>query len=137
MLLFWPLVIPFSTAVLTILAWRSRRAQRATLARGRAWLLLAVGHRSSSSGSGHGGAFAEQAGGWAAPFGITLVADPLSAGLVFLVGLVAVASSSSGSPTSTPEEEHLGYHPLTHAMLAGICGAFLTGDSSTCTSGSR
>ena len=29
MLLFWPLVIPFATAVLTMLAWRSLEAQRA------------------------------------------------------------------------------------------------------------
>ena len=29
MLLFWPLVIPFATAILCMLAWRSRPAQRA------------------------------------------------------------------------------------------------------------
>ena len=74
------------------------------------------------------GPFAEQAGGWPAPFGITLVADWLSAIMVVLVGLVAVAVLVFGLADVTPEEEHNGHHPLTHAMLAGICGAFLTGD---------
>ncbi len=126
MLLFWPLVIPFGTAVLTILAWRSRTAQR-VLSLGGALMLLAVATvilvRVARSG-----AFAEQAGGWAAPFGITLVADPLSAVMVLLVGLIAVGVLVYGLADVTAEEEHLGHHPLTHAMLAGICGAFLTGD---------
>ncbi len=74
------------------------------------------------------GPFAEQAGGWPAPFGITLVADGLSAIMVVLVGLVAVAVLVFALADVTPEEETNGHYPLTHAMLAGICGAFLTGD---------
>ncbi|HVL19857.1 MAG TPA: proton-conducting transporter membrane subunit [Amaricoccus sp.] len=126
MLLFWPLVIPFGTAVLCILAWRSRPAQRAISLAG-ALLLLAVA-TAILARVARDGPFAEQAGGWAAPFGITLVADPLSAGMVLLTGLVAVGVLVFGLADVTPEEEHLGHHPLTHAMLAGICGAFLTGD---------
>ena len=48
--------------------------------------------------------------------------------MVFLAGLVAVAVLVFGLADVTAEEEHFGHHPLTHAMLAGICGAFLTGD---------
>lgn len=126
MLLFWPLVIPFSTAVLAILAWRSRTAQRALSLAG-ALLLLAVATAILAEVARHG-PFAEQAGGWAAPYGITLVADPLSAVMVFLTALVAVAVLVFALADVTPDEEHFGHHPLTHAMLAGICGAFLTGD---------
>jgi multicomponent Na+:H+ antiporter subunit D len=126
MLLFWPLVIPFSTAVLCLLAWRSRAAQR-TISLAGALLLLAVAVTILLRVA-RGGPFAQQAGGWAAPYGITMIADPLSAVMLLLVGLVAVAALTFGLADVTAEEEHLGHHPLTHAMLAGICGAFLTGD---------
>ncbi len=126
MLLFWPLVVPFSTAVLCLLAWRSARAQR-VISLGGALALLGVATailaRVLASGP-----FAEQAGGWPAPFGITMVADGFSAILVFLVGLVSVLVLGFGLADVTDREEHHGFHPLTHAMLAGICGAFLTGD---------
>ena len=57
-----------------------------------------------------------------------MVADRLSALMVVLVGLVAVAVLVFGLADVTAEEEQNGHHPLTHALLAGICGAFLTGD---------
>ncbi len=126
MLLFWPLVIPFGTAVLCILAWRSSAMQRGISLAG-ALALLAVAVRILAQVA-ETGPFAQQAGGWAAPFGITLVADWLSSVMVLLVGIVAVAALVFGLADVTPEEEHHGHHPLTHAMLAGICGAFLTGD---------
>ncbi len=126
MLLFWPLVIPFGTAVLCILAWRSTAMQRGISLAG-ALALLAVAVRILAQVA-ETGPFAQQAGGWAAPFGITLVADWLSSVMVLLVGIVAVAALVFGLADVTPEEEHHGHHPLTHAMLAGICGAFLTGD---------
>ena len=126
MLLFWPLVIPFATAVLCILLRHRPTLQRAVSLAG-ALLLLAVAVRITARVAG-GGPFAEQAGGWAAPFGITLVADWLSAVMVLLTGIVAVAALVFGLADVSPEEERHGHHPLTHATLAGICGAFLTGD---------
>ena len=126
MLLFWPLVIPFGTAVLCTLAWRSLALQRAiSLAGGLA--LLAVG-LSILARVLRDGPFAQQAGGWPAPFGITLVADGLSAVMLVLVGIVAVAVLVFSLADASPEEEKYGHHALTHAMLAGISGAFLTGD---------
>ncbi len=126
MLLFWPLVIPFATAVATILAWRSRRLQQ-TLSLAGTLALVASGGiilaRVIATGP-----FAEQAGGWPAPFGITLVADGLSATMVVLAGVVALATVVFGLGDVSEAEERLGHHPLTHAMLAGVSGAFLTGD---------
>ena len=83
----------------------------------------------SSSQVAQTGPFAQQAGGWPAPFGITH-------GRRLAVGDHGACSSGSsrwrslvfGLADVTAEEEHHGHHPLTHAMLAGICGAFLTGD---------
>jgi multicomponent Na+:H+ antiporter subunit D len=126
MLLFWPLVIPFGTAVLTLLAWRSVEAQRAiSLAGAVALLGVAVAILLRVAGSGP---FAQQAGGWPAPFGISMVADWLSAIMVFLVGLTAVAIILFGMGETEAAEEDQGRHALTHALLAGLCGAFLTGD---------
>ena len=126
MLLFWPLVIPFATAVLCLLAWQSTEMQRGFSLAG-ALALLGVAVRIVLEVAAEG-PISAQAGTWPAPFGITLVADWLSAIMVLLVGIVAVAVILFGQADVTPGEEHHGHHPLTHAMLAGICGAFLTGD---------
>jgi multicomponent Na+:H+ antiporter subunit D len=126
MLLFWPVVIPFFTAVLAMLAWRSIPAQRAISLAGAA-ALFAAGLRLFLHVAADG-PVAAQAGGWPAPFGITFVADLFSATLVTLVGFVAIVVVVFGRADVTEGEERHGHHPLTHAMLAGICGAFLTGD---------
>ena len=67
MLLFWPLVIPFFTAVLAMLAWRSTEMQRGisligslALLVSTLWILTEVARN---------GPVAAQAGGWRAPFG--------------------------------------------------------------------
>jgi multicomponent Na+:H+ antiporter subunit D len=125
-LLFWPLVIPFGTAVLCILAWRSMALQRTiSLAGAVAHLAVALAIFAEVA---RGGPFAEQAGGWPAPFGISMVADRLSALMLVLVGLVAVAVLAFSLADASREEERNGHHPLTHALLAGLSGAFLTGD---------
>ncbi len=67
-------------------------------------------------------------GGWAAPFGISLVADTLSAMLVMLTGVVAVALTIYSLGAIDRQRESFGYHPLVHAVLAACSGAFLTGD---------
>ena len=126
MLLFWPLIIPFFTAVLCLLAWRSTEMQRGISLLGSIGLLVVAVMIITRVGSE--GTFAEQAGGWPAPFGISMVADWLSAVLVLLTAIVGVAVVVFSFSDVTKEEEHFGFHPLTQALLAGICGAFLTGD---------
>ena len=126
MLLFWPLVIPFLTMIATLLAWRSIPAQRALSLAGAAALLgvaLVILRRVVATGP-----VAEQAGGWAAPYGITMVADGLSAALVALTGVVAVAVAAYGTIDVGDGAARSGHFPLANALLAGVCGAFLTGD---------
>ena len=69
-----------------------------------------------------------QVGSWPAPFGITLVADLFSALMVLMVGIIGVAITGSSFAGVDPRREALGYHPLIHVLLMGVCGAFLTGD---------
>ncbi len=65
-------------------------------------------------------------GGWAAPFGIVLLADRLSALMALLaavLGAAAVLFSLARWHRAGPH-----FHSLVHFLLAGLNGAFLTGD---------
>ena len=68
------------------------------------------------------------AGSWRAPFGITLVADGLSAMLLVAVGIVSVAATAYAFAGLDPRRESAGYHPVLMVLLMGVSGAFLTGD---------
>jgi multicomponent Na+:H+ antiporter subunit D len=74
------------------------------------------------------GVVAGQAGGWPAPFGITLVADRLSAAMVLVTAVVAVAVVVYARAEIDPERERLGFHGFLQVLIAGVCGAFVTGD---------
>ena len=69
-----------------------------------------------------------QVGAWPAPFGITLVADTLSALLLSMTALIGVAITASSFAGVDPRREAFGYHALIHVLLMGVSGAFLTGD---------
>ena len=69
-----------------------------------------------------------QFGDWSAPFGISFVADHLSAIMVVISGVMATAVAVYALRDIDPARERLGYHPVFHVLLAGINGAFLTGD---------
>lgn len=69
-----------------------------------------------------------QLGGWKAPYGITLSADHLAAGFVFLTTLIGLAANLTSHGSSDSRRLEFGYQPLMFALLAGCCGAFLTGD---------
>jgi multicomponent Na+:H+ antiporter subunit D len=75
-----------------------------------------------------GGAVAYQMGDWPAPYGITLVADGLSAFMLALSAPVAVAALLFSLSDVTRYGRRLSYHALFHFMLVGVTGAFLTGD---------
>lgn len=125
-LLFLPLLIPLATAIACLALWQRRDLQRLVSLAGAVALLLAgwgllVAVRQQ-------GVLSVQAGAWAAPFGITLVADLLSAILVCVTGVMGVAVAIYAFADTEPEHERLGYHPLMQVLLLGVCGSFLTGD---------
>ncbi|MFN7644124.1 MAG: monovalent cation/H+ antiporter subunit D [Burkholderiales bacterium] len=66
------------------------------------------------------------AGNWAAPYGIVLVADRLSALMVGLTALLAVVALGAAHGRWDTRGEH--FHPLLQVQLMGLNGAFLTGD---------
>ncbi|SDR84135.1 proton-conducting transporter membrane subunit [Christiangramia echinicola] len=69
-----------------------------------------------------------QAGNWEAPFGITFVADMLSATLVLLTAISGLAVSIFSAGSVLKDRLRFGYFPIFHFLLLGLNGAFLTGD---------
>lgn len=69
-----------------------------------------------------------QAGNWEAPFGITFVADMLSATLVLLTAISGLAVSIFSAGSVLKDRLKFGYFPIYHFLLLGLNGAFLTGD---------
>lgn len=77
-----------------------------------------------------GGPIRTELGGWAAPVGIELVADRLSAFMAVIVGgvaLVAVAGSMDAVRRELPGRETL-YYACVLLVVAGLMGIVVTGD---------
>ncbi len=125
-LLFLPLIIPLTAAVLGLLFWNRRRLQR--------WLgigstaLLTITGATILMQVQQQGILTAQAGNWPAPYGITLVADLLSSLLVLATGLIGLTVTVYSLADADAHQETLGYHPLLQVLLLGVCGSFLTGD---------
>lgn len=123
---FLPIVIPLATAIAAIFARKRRQLQRmislcgAAALLGAALLLLATVRRD--------GIATLQVGGWPAPFGITLVADLFSAMMVAVAALMGLSVLVFSLESADIEHEEVGYHPLLHILLLGVCGSFITGD---------
>ena len=74
------------------------------------------------------GPLSYQAGGWAAPYGITLVADSLTVLMLLLTSLVFIAVNLYSWGYISDKGKESGYYAFLHFMLAGMSGAFTTGD---------
>ena len=121
-----PIILPFATAV-TILLVKSNVKGSSNIALSGAVLQIIVCGTIFYQVH-HDGIFASQMGNWPAPFGITLVADHLSAVMVVItavINLAVVAYSRADIGASLVKR---GYYPLMQTLVGGICGAFLTGD---------
>lgn len=124
--LFLPFGLPLLTGALCLLFWRSARWQkRITLLASVAYLLISLSLLSQTLDKGY---LVLQVGQWPAPFGISLVADVLSAVMVVLTGIVFVAGALYSMASVPKEHIRFGYFPLLHFLLVGVSGAFLTGD---------
>ncbi|SFX73065.1 Na+/H+ antiporter subunit D [Marinospirillum alkaliphilum] len=121
-----PIFIPLLCGALSLLAWRSSLVQRLIgLVGTLALLVVSVMLLLAVREEGH---IVMHMGSWQAPFGITLVADLLSAIMVLLTGMMAVAVAIYSLATTSESYERFGYFPLLHLLLAGVAGSFLTGD---------
>ena len=121
-----PVLLPLLSGALSLLFWRSLTTQRFIAVAGNIallgvalWLLVSVSMDDY---------VVIQMGGWEAPIGITLIADMLSAVMIVLTGIIGLALAIYSLASTGPGHEKFGYYPLMHLLLAGVAGAFLTGD---------
>ncbi|MDX1695401.1 MAG: Na+/H+ antiporter subunit D [Ketobacteraceae bacterium] len=125
-LVFLPVLIPLLTGALCLAFWRSQQWQkRLTLVSS---LIYTAFSLMLLQGTLQEGYLVLQMGQWPAPFGISLVADVLSAIMVVLTGIVFVAAALYSMATVPEGHIRFGYFPLLHFLLVGVSGAFLTGD---------
>jgi multicomponent Na+:H+ antiporter subunit D len=125
-LLLLPVLVPFLTAVIAMIAWHNVALQRRiNVAGGVAHLGAAIALLVLVQ---QDGIQATQPGNWPAPFGITLVADLFSAIMVLMAGAMGLTVAVYSLGSIDARREAFGYYPLLHTLLMGVSGAFLTGD---------
>ena len=120
-----PILVPLIAASVMLLGGERGRAYHPLLGVG-AILLGAAAAIMLAAGAGTDAITVYALGNWRAPFGIVLVADRLAVTMVMLIyalGLPALLMATGGS-------DRMGrhFHPLFQLQIAGLSGAFLTGD---------
>ena len=125
-ILYLPLLLPFLSAVLCLFLRKNRRAHYvfsivgSALLLGVAFLLL---HQ-----TGQREILVVQAGGWPAPFGITLVADMLSALMISITAFVGLMMNIFSFQDIGRRHKYFGFFSFFHFLIMGVNGAFLAGD---------
>jgi multicomponent K+:H+ antiporter subunit D len=126
-----PILLPLATGAAMLVVGDARRRVNATLnaVATVAGLGIAIALLLRVDGMGAGGADAFAVylpGNWPVPFGIALVADRLSAGMVVLASTLGVAALVFA--LARWQEAGVYFHALFQLQLAGLHGAFLTAD---------
>jgi multicomponent Na+:H+ antiporter subunit D len=121
-----PVAVPLGAAALTVLVRRFPGVQRAIMEAGVALMLVTSAVLLTRAARGE--RIIMGFGGWGAPFGITFVADALSAVLCTTAGVVAVAVAVFARADVRDRRRRAGFDPLFLGMLAAVNGAFLAGD---------
>lgn len=121
-----PVLVPLAFALITALLYKKPQlVSKVSLAGGFALLgtsLLLLSRVVSD------GVQRTSFGNWQAPFGIEFVVDPLSASMATITAIMGVSALLFQMSSADPAPEGPTLHPLLHALLAGVGGAFVTGD---------
>lgn len=121
-----PLVTPLLAAILCFLAWPFLKAQRfISVAGTAASIILAIVLFSKVNQLGF---VKMQIGSWSAPYGITIIADRLSAIMVMLTAIIGFTVVIYSLADVDKIKSKGGFYPAFCILLAGLNGAFLTGD---------
>lgn len=125
-LLALPIILPFATAIAAYLVRTRGHLGRVINIVGCTALLLAAA--ALMIRVWQDGVVAATMGNWPAPFGITLAADLLSAVMVLITAITGLAIAIFALADMDRRREALGFNALFQVLLAGVCGAFVTGD---------
>jgi Formate hydrogenlyase subunit 3/Multisubunit Na+/H+ antiporter, MnhD subunit len=123
-----PLLAALVTAILALLARRVPRLQQTLSIAGGLAYLVGVAALFRAVRLDADSRLVYQVSNWDGPFGIVLVADPLSALMLALAAAVSLVAVVYSVRFVSREGQRLSYHALYHFMLVGVTGAFLTGD---------
>lgn len=121
-----PLLIPLVTAILLIFFNKHVFLQRWISA---AASLLSIMISLMLVGTVHlHGIQTVDVGGWKAPYGIVFVADMYASLLVLTTNLISFAAILYSFKSIGRDREVFYYYPGVHFLIAGVTGAFMTGD---------
>ena len=124
-------VIPFAAGIINIALHRWRTAQRAVgafaLAMNLALALAALATVYQGEDQA-GGVLVSQMGNWPAPFGISVVVDPLAAVMLSVTAAVTFFVYLYALSQLPPRFEGGYFHALYQLLLLGVNWAFVTGD---------
>ncbi|QJC52187.1 Na+/H+ antiporter subunit D [Paenibacillus albicereus] len=121
-----PLLLPLCTAVVLLFFKEKVLTQRIVSLAGIAATAAASVLLLAKAGAG--GLQTLAMGGWAAPFGIVLVADFFAALLVTAATVTTGFCLVQAMGTVGAEREKFYFYPFLQFLLAGVNGSFLTGD---------
>jgi multicomponent Na+:H+ antiporter subunit D len=119
-------LLPVTTAALTFIVPGDRRVKGFLSVAGMALLVL-LSLVLLYAVNTHG-VMSNQMGGWQAPMGITLIADLFSAILIVVSALVGLAVAVYSFTDVDEARVNGGFHTFLHMLIAGVVGAFVTGD---------
>ena len=124
-----PVIVPLSAAGLALALWRHRRAQGVISVVALSGVLVTSVALLAAVDSGP---LVLDVGGWAAPVGIPLVADRLSALMLTISAAVMLAvlvySLAQGTEYGDEDTPIAIFHPTYLVLAAGVANAFLSGD---------
>jgi multicomponent Na+:H+ antiporter subunit D len=129
-----PMLVALSTAIATLLARGRERLTAWTSVIGGVAYVVAVAALVTRvlpgllAGGVDPQVLTYQLSGWAAPYGITLVADALSTFMLALSAAVVLPALVFAVRYVDEYGQRLAFHPVYHLMLVGVTGSFLTGD---------
>jgi len=125
-LLIYPILLPFATAVGSLLLWR-RPVLQQTLS-----MIGSAGHLAACllllAAVVQDGIQVLAVGNWPAPYGISLVADHLSVLMLMVTGILGTATAMYARGEMAISLRSQGFHALFQVLIGGLSGAFLTGD---------
>jgi multicomponent K+:H+ antiporter subunit D len=121
-----PIVLPLAAAAIVMMIEQRPLRIAISFAAVAGLMLISAGLLTATAAPGADAAAIYRIGDWPAPFGIVLVLDPLSAMMVALSSVLALAAfvfSLARWDRAGPR-----FHALFLLLLTGLNGAFLTGD---------
>ncbi|MFC3183193.1 monovalent cation/H+ antiporter subunit D [Cypionkella sinensis] len=121
-----PILIPFIAGALMLLYDERQRRAKLGVGIASAVALLLVSIELLNRAKGSNGLGLYLLGDWAAPFGIILVLDRLSAMMLMLTALLAIPALIYSAAGWHKQGQH--FQSLFQFLLMGLNGAFLTGD---------